>query len=241
MDKAARELDLRWLFRTPSTAPIHQAPVWDLSPQKLATTPYAHLVLSLLLCGPSKAVRTLALSLLKSLWLLESVKALHAKPAASAPAQHPQRAMLTLLLQWVPSLAAYPESVQPYFQLLTWILTTTPTLPEHLRIDPGSLKKKMGGKPSAKGNTAQLKPRASGGSSGSLAIWHRAEGLFQDVLTASVVSQTLGALQQFNGVLANHMHGATFQSLQVSQLCLSRRGVIEFFGFPLSECRAQYL
>lgn len=79
------------------------------------------------------------------------------------------------------------------------------------------MKKKIGGKPSAKGNSGQLKPRASGNSSGSLTIWHRAEGLFQDVLTASVVSQILGAVKRYNAVLANHMHGATFQSLQASQ------------------------
>lgn len=222
MDRAVRELDLTWLFSSPQAAGSH------LSPQALTTTPYAHLVSSLLLAGPCKAVRTLSCTLLKSFWLLESVKALSPKPSASAPAQRAQHVMLGLLLHWAPGLAAYPESAQIYFQLLTWIFDTTPTLPQHLKFEPGSGKKKVGGaggKPNAKGGLAQDKPKSSSGgsnsgssssSSSSLTVRDKAEGMFQRVVTASAVAEIFAAVQQYNAVLANHIHGVLYQSLQVS-------------------------
>ena len=221
MDRAARELDVRWLFTTNSSP---QVPDSHLSPQALTTTPYAHLVSSLLLAGPSKAVRTLSCTLLKSLWLLESVKALSPKPAASAPAQRAQHVMLGLLLHWAPGLAAYPESAQPYFQLLTWIFNTTPSLPEHLKFEAGSAKKKVGGaggKPSAKGGTVQDKPKggsssgSSSSNSSSLMMRDKAEGMFLSVVTASAVAEIFAAVKRYNAVLANHMHGVLYQSLQV--------------------------
>ena len=218
-DKTARELDLQWLFTSDSSP---QPPSSDLSPQALTTTPYAHLVSSLLLAGPSKAVRTLSGTLLKSLWLLESIKALNSKPAASASAQRAQHVMLGLLLHWAPGLAAYPESAQPYFQLLTWIFNTTPTLPEHLKLEAGSAKKKAGGKPSAKGGTVQDKPKGSSSSSSSsssnsgLTMRDKAEGVFQTVVTASAVLDIFAAIKRYNAVLANHIHGVVYQSLQVS-------------------------
>lgn len=225
MDKPVRELDLKLLF---TTDPSPQAPGSRLSPQAVTTTPYAHLVSTLLLAGQSKAVRTLTCTLLKSLWLLESVKALSSRPAASAPAQHAQHVMLSLLLHWAPSLAAYPESAQPYFQLLTWIFVTTPTLPEHLKMEAGSAKKKAlgtGGKPSAKGSAVQDKPQgsssssktlSSSSSSSSLILREKVEGMLQTVVTASAVSDIFAAVKQYNAVLANHIHGVVYQSLQVS-------------------------
>ena len=214
LDRALRELDLKWLFTLPTSEADQSAASSDLSPETLVATPYAHLVSALLLLGPSKAVRHLASSLLKSLWLLESVKALSSKSAAAAPAQHAQRAMLSLLLHWAPNMAGYPESVQPYFQLLTWIFNTTPNLPEHLKTEASSAKKKTGGKPSARSSAGQLKPRAS--SSGSFSTWDKAEGLFQDVLTPAVVTQIMDAVKLYNAVLANHMCGVTYQALQVT-------------------------
>ena len=220
MDKAARELDLKWLFTNRTADSSQQAPILDLSPATLTATPYAHLVSSLLLAGPSKAVRNLACTLLKSLWLLESVKALSPRPAASAPAQHAQHVMLGLLLHWAPSLAAYPESAQPYFQLLTWIFNTTPTLPEHLKSEANSAKKKagsIGGKPSAKGGVVQDKSSGSkSSSSSSSGSVTKVEGMFQNVVTASAVSEIFAAVKQYNAVLANHIHGVLYQSLQVS-------------------------
>ena len=224
MDKAARQLDLKWLFTTDSSP---QAPGPPLSPQTLTTTPYAHLVSSLLLAGPSKAVRTLSCTLLKSLWLLESIKALSPKPAASAPAQQAQHVMLGLLLHWAPGLAAYPESAQLYFQLLTWIFNTTPTLPHHLNLEAGTAKKKAGaagGKPSAKGGAVQDKSKgsssssSSSSSSGSLRMRDKVEGMLQGVVTASAVLEIFAAIKQYNAVLANHIHGVLYQSLQVSKL-----------------------
>ena len=226
MDKAVRELDLKLLFTADSSP---QAPGSRLSPQAVTTTPYAHLVSTLLLAGQSKAVRTLTCTLLKSLWLLESVKALSPKPAASAPAQHAQHAMLGLLLHWAPSLAAYPESPQPYFQLLTWIFATTPTLPEHLKMEAGSAKKKAlgaAGKPNAKGSAVQDKSQggsssssnslSSSSSTSSLILREKVEGMLQTVVTASAVSDIFAAVKQYNAVLANHIHGVVYQSLQVS-------------------------
>lgn len=218
MDKAVRELDLKWLFTTDSSP---QAPGSRLSPQAVTTTPYAHLVSTLLLAGHSKAVRTLTCTLLKSLWLLESVKALSPKPAASAPGQHAQHVMLGLLLHWAPSLAAYPESAQPYFQLLTWIFATTPALPEHLKMEAGSAKKKAlgaAGKPNAKGSVVQDKSQggSSSSSSSSLILREKVEGMLQTVVTASAVSDIFAAVKQYNAVLANHIHGVVYQSLQVS-------------------------
>ena len=225
MDKTARELDLKWLFTTDSSP---QEPGSHLSPQALTTTPYAHLVASLLLAGPSKAVRTLCGALLKSIWLSESVKALSLKPAASAAAQRTQHVMLGLLLHWAPALAAYPESAQSYFRLLTWIFNTTPTLPEHLKLEGASAKKKAGGaggKPSAKGGTTQDKPKGSSNSSSSsssssrsnLTLRDKAEGVFRNVVTASAVLGIFAAVKQYNAVLANHIHGGLYQSLQVSE------------------------
>ena len=217
MDKAARELDLKWLFTTDSSP---QASGSHPSPQALTTAPYAHLVSSLLLAGPSKAVRTLSCTVLKSLWLLESVKALSPKPAASAPAQRAQHVMLGLLLHWAPGLAAYPESAQPYFQLLTWIFNTTLTLPQQLNLEAGSAKKKAGGaggKPSAKGSAIQDKAKGSSSSSGSLRMQDKLEGMLQTVVTASAVSEIFAAIKRYNAVLANHIHGVLYQSLQVSK------------------------
>lgn len=231
MDKAARELDLRWLFTTRlTTDSSQQAAASDLSPHTLTATPYAHLVATLLLAGPSKAVRLLAGTLLKSLWLLESVKALTSKsPASAQHAQQAQRVMLALLLHWAPSLAAYPDSVQPYYQLLTWIVHVTPTLPEHLKTEAGSAKKKAGGaggKPSAKGSAALDKAKSSSSSSSSngnstagsssLRKQSQVEGVFQDVVTASAVTKIFAAVKRYNAVLANHIHGGLYQSLQVS-------------------------
>lgn len=196
-----------------------------MSPQQLTATPYAHLVATLLLAGPSKAVRNLSCSLLKSLWLLESVKALNSKPATSAPAQHAQRAMLMLLLHWIPSLSAYPVSVTPYFQLLTWILKTTPTLPEQLKIEPGSFKKKSGGSASKappKGSAPQGdNPKSSsnsGSSSSAFTTGDKADALIQDVVTATLVDEMFGAVKLHNAVLADHLQGGIYQQLQVLPL-----------------------
>jgi len=224
VEKAARDLNLKWLFSdqmTSSGSPQEvAAPIPVLSPQRLTSIPYAHLAATLLLAGPSKAVRTLACSLLKSLWLLESVKALNSKPATSAPAQHAQRAMLTLLFHWVPSLSAYPESVTPYFQLLTWILNMTPSLPEHLKTEAGSSKRKTGGpsKMPPKGSTSLDRPKSSSSSSSSFSMWDKAEALMQDVVTASVVEEMFAAVKLHNAVLADHLQGGAYQQLQVLHL-----------------------
>ena len=218
MEKATRDLDLKWLFvsQTTSTAPAYSSSA--LLSQQLTATPYAHLVATLLLAGPSKAVRNLACSLLKSLWLLESVKASNSKPATSAPAQHAQRAMLTLLLHWIPSLSAYPVSVTPYFQLLTWMLKTTPTLPEQLKNEPGSSKKKAGGgasKAPPKGGPPQGDKPKSSSSSSALTTWDKADALIQDVVTGTLVEEMFGAVKLHNAVLADHSQGGIYQQLQV--------------------------
>ena len=228
MEKATRDLDLKWLFVSKSTSTV--SPYSSaLLPQQLTATPYAHLVATLLLTGPSKAVRNLACSLLKSLWLLESVKALNSKPATSAPAQHAQRAMLTLLLHWIPSLSAYPVTVMPYFQLLTWILKTTPTLPEQLKSEPGSSKKKAGGSTSKalpKGSTPQGdKPKSSSSSNSNsssssssnsaFTTGNKTDALIQDVVTATLVDEMFGAVKLHNAVLADHLQGGIYQQLQV--------------------------
>ena len=227
MEKATRDLDLKWLFVSKSTSTVSPYSSSALSPQQLTATPYAHLVATLLLTGPSKAVRNLACSLLKSLWLLESVKAVNSKPATSAPAQHAQRAMLTLLLHWIPSLSAYPVSVMPYFQLLTWILKTTPTLPEQLKSEPGSSKKKAGGSTSKalpKGSTPQGdKPKSSSSSNSTsssssnsaFTIGNKTDALIQDVVTATLVDEMFGAVKLHNAVLADHLQGGIYQQLQV--------------------------
>ena len=224
VEKATRDLDLKWLFvsQTTSTAPAYTSS--ELLPQQLTATPYAHLVATLLLAGPSKAVRNLACSLLKSLWLLESVKALNSKPATSAPAQHAQRAMLTLLLHWIPSLSAYPVSVTPYFQLLTWMLKTTPTLPEQLKNEPGSSKKKAAGSASKappKGNAPQGdKPKSNSSSSSRSAFTtgEKPDALIQDVVTATLVEEVFDAVKLHNAVLADHLQGGIYQQLQVALL-----------------------
>ncbi len=221
MEKATRDLDLKRLFVSQSTSTVPPASPSALSLKQLTATPYAHLVATLLLAGPSKAVRNLACSLLKSLWLLESVKALNSKPATSAPAQHAQRAMLTLLLHWIPSLSAYPVSVTPYFQLLTWMLKATPTLPEQLKNEPGSSKKKSGGSASKappKGGTPQGdKPKSSnsGSSSSAFTTGEKADALIQDVVTATLVDEMFGAVKLHNAVLADHLQGGIYQQLQV--------------------------
>ena len=238
MEKATRDLDLKWLFvsQTTSAAPPYSSSV--LSPQQLTATPYAHLVATLLLAGPSKTMRNLACSLFKSLWLLESVKALNSKPATSAPAQHAQRAMLTLLLHWIPSLSAYPVSVMPYFQLLTWILKTTPTLPEQLKNEPGSSKKKAGGsvsKAPPKGSAPQGdKPKSSSSSSSNsssssaFATGEKADALIQDVVTATLVDEMFDAVKLHNAVLADHLQGGLYQQLQVLLLDLNSLASITF-------------
>ena len=222
VEKATRDLDLKWLFVSQSSSTTPAYSLSALSSQQLTATPYAHLVATLLLAGPSKAVRSLACSLLKSLWLLESVKALDSKPATSAPAQHAQRAMLMLLLHWTPSLSAYPVSVTPYFQLLTWMLKTTPTLPEQLKTEPGSSKKKAGGSASKappKGGTPQGdKPKNSSSSSSSssaFTMWDKADALIQDVVTATLVEEVFSAVKLHNAVLADHLQAGIYQQLQV--------------------------
>ena len=223
MEKAARDLKLKWLFTDQPGAAPPQGAQLALPAERLTSTPYAHLVATLLLAGPSKAVRTLSCSLLKSLWLLESVKALVAKPGASAPAQHAQQAMLTLLLHWVPNLSAYPESVQLYFQLLTWIIHTTPSLRDHVKNEPGSAKKKTGDSaskvPPKGGSASQDRPKPpsqSSSSSSSVSVSDRAEGLFHDVVTAAVVREMFAAVKLHNGVLADHLQAGTYQQLQVT-------------------------
>ena len=203
MEKAARDLPLEWLFTGKQADSFYTA------------TPYAHLVATLLLAGPSKAVRNLACSLLKSLWLVESVKALSSKSVASA--QHAQYAMLTLLLHWIPHLSAYPESGTTYFQLLIWILRTTPTLAEQLKTEAGTAKKKTGGSASkalSKSVTPQDRSSPSSSSSG-VTSWGKAEALIRYVVTVPVVGEIFGAVKQHNAVLADHLQAGTYQQLQV--------------------------
>lgn len=86
------------------------------------------------------------------------------------------------------------------------------------------MKKKAGSsssKPSAKGVAALQKTKSGGSSSGSFTMWDRAEGLFQEVLAPSVVADIFGAVKRYNAVLANHVRGVTYQSLQVKPILSS--------------------
>ncbi|KAL0024070.1 hypothetical protein WJX79_002966 [Trebouxia sp. C0005] len=55
VEKATRDLDLKWLYVSQSTSTAPQHSPSTLSSQQLTATPYAHLVATLLLAGPSKA------------------------------------------------------------------------------------------------------------------------------------------------------------------------------------------
>ena len=129
--------------------------------------------------------------------------------------------MLTLLIHWVPNLSAYPESLTAYFQLLTWMLHVTATVPEQLKNELGSTKKK------ASGGGSKLPPRgsmpqddrlrASSGGSSSPAV-DRADTLLQDVVAATAVGEMFDAVKMHNAVLADHLQGGNYQQLQVASL-----------------------
>ena len=132
--------------------------------------------------------------------------------------------MLTRLLQWVPSLSAYPDSVALYFQLLMWVITATPSLPEQLKGEAASAKKKTGSSSNPKipprapqQGVPQLdRPRSSSGSSVSgSSMAEKVEVLMQEVVAASAVQQMFDAVKWHNAVLADHTYGSTYQALQV--------------------------
>ena len=182
-------------------------------------------MVAVLLAGRSKAVRNQACEFLKRLWLLESARALSSKVATSAPAQHAQRAMLSLLLHWVPSLSGYPESVTLYFQLLTWVIRVTPTLPEQLKGEAGGAKKKAGSSGNPKippkapqqgaASGSKPKPGSSSSDGSGLSMTAKAEAMMQETVSTAAVQQMFGAVKRHNAVLADHLHGSTYQSLQV--------------------------
>ena len=210
LDKAHYSLDLSWLLQLDAT------PLGTPTQDGLTSTAYAHLTATALLTSPTKGIRTQACSVLKSLWLLESIRALHSNPATARPAQHAQHAMLTLLMHWVPALSAYPEAAPAHLQLLTWTQHTTPGLAGQLETassGSGSAKKKK----TSSHKTPPVKasrPEAAGSQAALVGTSEFSQG-------AVITSELLGvvaALRTQSGVLADHLQGSAYRSLQVCVL-----------------------
>lgn len=206
LEKLHYSLDLSCLLQLDITS----SPSDKLSSEDLNSTPYAHLIASALLTGPTKKGRTQARSFLKSLWLLESVRSLSSNSTISRPAQHAQRAMLTLLLRWVPALPGYPEATPLYLQLLSWVLHTTPALASQVEsASSGSAKKKKTSTSQKTPPTKEGKPTASDDS------LRRGGGFSQSDIILAELSGMFAALQAQNSVLADHSHRSTYHLLQV--------------------------
>ena len=215
LDKAYNNLGLEWLFQI-EAAPTTSQTATKPPQEALTSMPLAHLVASALLSGPTKAIRSQACSVLKSLWLLESVKALNSNPATAGPAQRAQHAMLKLLLPWVPALSAYPEAASLYLQLLTWILHATPGLANQLESASSSAKKK---KPSSKQKTPPAKASSheavSSSSSNALSTLTEHTGFSQSAVVLSQLPGIVAALKLQSSVLADHSEGTAYRALQV--------------------------
>lgn len=228
LDKAYNNLGFEWLLQI-EAAPTTSQTATKPPKRALTSMPLAHLIALALLSGPTKAIRSQVCSVLKSLWLLESVKALNANLATAGPAQHAQHAMLKLLLHWVPALSAYPEAASLYLQLLTWILHMTPGLANQLESASSSAKKK---KPSSKQKTPPAKassPEASSpeavssSSSNALSTLTEHTGFSQTAVVLSELPGIVAALKLQSSVLADHSEGTAYRALQVlnSYLVLS--------------------
>ena len=132
--------------------------------------------------------------------------------------------MLTLLMHWVPALSAYPEAAPAYLQLLAWIHCTTPGLAGQLESSStssgsGSAKKK---KTSSSQKTPPVKasrPEAAGSTSGSQAALVGTSEFSQGAVIVSELLGVVAALRTQSGVLADHLQGSAYRSLQVCRLC----------------------
>ena len=215
VDKACYSLDLR--FMTPLDAtPAPPESASGPPAAALTSSPFAHIVTSALLRGPTKAVRTHACAFLKSLWLLESVKAVKPNSVTCLSAQRAQHAMLTLLLHWVPTLPAYPEACQLYIQMLTWIMQSTPALASNLESGSKSTKQKS---VSSSSNSSLKLLTAGGNRSGGSGAPAVAKGQAFDQLSSSVmlaaIPSIFAAVKRQSRLLADHPQSTVYHALQV--------------------------
>ena len=132
--------------------------------------------------------------------------------------------MLTLLMHWVPALSAYPEAVPAYLQLMAWIQRTTPGLAGQLESSStssgsGSAKKKKTSSSQKTPPAKASKPEAVGSTSGSQAALAGTSEFSQGAVIVSELPGVFAALRRQSGVLADHLQGNAYRSLQVCGLC----------------------